>query len=153
VGLALFLALGFGARVGADEPRADEAAAQAAERAAQLQRNLHDMRLVIDRERAQQDGALRVNAAPLVIDSRDAPGIGRMREQLAQSLERLESRCFGIDVNVQDGNAILICGSNNGTAEGSNVTSSAQTTVVVPPPSPPSSPAAAEESEEPESLP
>src|SRR5690606_28429095 len=100
----------------------------------QLQRNIHDIRRIVDGERAQLDGALRASAGPLVVDSRDAPGIGTLREQLSRSPERLENRCFGIDVTVNDGNAILICGNNNGEAESANVTNSASTTVVVAPP-------------------
>jgi hypothetical protein len=121
---------------------------QAAQQAAQLQRNIHDIRRIVDSERAQLDGALRGNAGPLVIGSRDAPGIGTMREQLVQSLERLENRCFGIDVTVNDGNAILICGNNNGAAESANVTNAANTTVVLASPSGPAPvPADAEKSE------
>lgn len=99
---------------------------------AQLQRNIHDIRVVLDRERAHVEGAARINAMPLVVESSDAPSLGAMREQLARSLERLENRCFGIDMNVKDGNAILICGNNNGAAENANVTSATQTTVVLP---------------------
>lgn len=150
--LAVVLTLLACARAAAEEPQAGQAAApprtsqaaappQAGQAAAQLQRNIHDIRLIIDRERGQLDGALRGNAGQLIVESRDAPSIGRMREQLAQSLERLENRCFGIDVNVTDGNAILICGNNNGTADSANVTTSAHTTVVVaPPPSPAAQP-------------
>lgn len=120
----------------AAQPQGGQAAAQpqAGQPPAQLQRNIHDIRLIVDRERAQLEGGLRGNGGQLIVESRDAPSIGAMREQLAQSLERLENRCFGIDVNVTDGNAILICGNNNGTAESANVTTSARTTVIVAPP-------------------
>lgn len=128
--LAAAVALAAAAGAAADEPSAQQAAAQ-------LQRNIHDIRAVLERERAQSEANKRANVRPLVIESRDSPGIGLMREQLAQKLEHLESRCFGIDVNVQEGNAMVICGNNNGRAENSNVTTDARTTVVVaPPPSP-----------------
>jgi hypothetical protein len=101
---------------------------------AQLQRNLHEMRAVIERERAQQDATARANTTQLRADSLDAPGIGTMRAQLTQSLQHLENRCFGIDMNVKDGNAILICGNNNGSADNSTVKSTSQTTVLLPQP-------------------
>lgn len=129
---ALAVAMVFleGSQAAADEP-------QSAEEAAQLQRNIHDMRRIFDGERAQLDGALRGNSGGIVVDSRDAPGIGTLREQLARSLERLESRCFGIDVEVNEGNAVVICGSNYGRTDNSNITNLTPTTVVVVPPSPP----------------
>ncbi|HYM35420.1 MAG TPA: hypothetical protein VET48_08495 [Steroidobacteraceae bacterium] len=101
--------------------------------AAQLQRNLHEMRAAMERERAQQDNAARASTPALRVDSVDAPGIGTMRQQLTQSLQHLENRCLGVDVNVKDGNAILICGSNNGTADNSTAKNT-QTTVVLPQP-------------------
>lgn len=114
-------------RAAADEPNEQQVAAQ-------LQRNIHDIRAVLERERAQNEANKRANVRPLVIESIDSPGIGLMREQIAQSFERLENRCFGIDVEVQGGNALVICGNNNGQAENSNVTTDARATVVVVPP-------------------
>jgi hypothetical protein len=133
---ALAAALTFAAAA----PAAAEAPS-ARQEPAQLQRNIHDIRAVLERERAHLEANKRMNAPGLVIESRDSPGIGAMREQLARSLERLENRCFGIDMNVQDGNAILICGNNNGEAQNANVTSAAHTTIVVAPPPSPAQPA------------
>jgi C4-dicarboxylate-specific signal transduction histidine kinase len=135
--LALAATLVAGSCASADEPT------QEAQKAAQqLQRNLHDIRAALDREASQLEGVARASAARLVVDPKDSPGIGAMREQLTQSLEHLESRCLGIDVNVKDGNAVLICGNNNGTAESANVTTTTRTTIAVPsPPSPTPAPA------------
>lgn len=129
---ALVAALAFAAAA----PAAAQQPNDQAQAAARLQRNIHDIRTVLERERAQSEANKRANMRPLVIESRDSPGIGLMREQLALKLEHLESRCFGIDVTVQEGNAMVICGNNNGAAENSNVTTDARTTVVVVPPSP-----------------
>lgn len=139
--LAMTLTLLTGARASAEEPPPAQGAEPAA---AQLQRNVHDIRLMLEREHSQLEGARRGNTG-LVVDSRDAPGLGTMRQQLAQSLEKLGNRCFGIDMKVSAGNAIFICGNNNGTAEGSNTTSSSRTIVVVPslPGDAPAPPAAA----------
>jgi hypothetical protein len=112
---------------------AEDASGQTAEDVALLQRNLHEMRLIVDSDRAQRKAIRRANAGGLIIDSRDAPGIGTMRAELAESLERLASRCFGNEIDAGGGNVILICGNNAGTAESSNVTSAAYTTVVIPP--------------------
>lgn len=128
--LAVALTLAAAARAAAAEPSEAEASAQ-------LQRNIHNIRAVLESERAQIEANKRMSSPGLVVESRDAPGIGLMREQLAQKLEHIESRCFGIDVEVHEGNAMVICGNNNGEAENSNVTTDARTTVVVvPPPSP-----------------
>jgi hypothetical protein len=126
----------------AASPSAAEEPNGGPETAQQLQRNVHDIRVALDRERAQLEANKRANAPGLVVESRDAPGIGLMRQQLAQQLEHLESRCFGIDVEVHEGNAMVICGSNNGEAENSNVTTDARTTVVVVPPPSESAPSA-----------
>jgi hypothetical protein len=120
------------APVAADEPPSAEAT-QEAQELAQLQRNVHEMRLIFESDRAQRKAARRGNAGPLIIDTRDAPGIGTMRAELSQSLDRLASRCFGNEIDADGGNVILICGNNAGTAESSNDTNSAYTTVVVPP--------------------
>jgi hypothetical protein len=129
--LAVALTLAAAARAAAQEPAAEQQASAA------LQRNIHDIRAVLERERAQAEANKRANWSGLIVESRDAPSIGRMREQLAQQLEHLESRCFGIDVEVNEGNAMVICGNNNGEASNANVTNDARTTVVVaPPPSP-----------------
>jgi hypothetical protein len=120
------------APVAADEPSAEQAS-QAAQELAQLQRNVHEMRRIFENDRAQRKALRRANSGPLIIDSRDAPGIGTMRAELSQSLDRLASRCFGNEIDADGGNVILICGNNAGTAESSNVTNSAYTTVVVPP--------------------
>lgn len=100
---------------------------------AQLQFNIHEMRRIVDGARSQRQAVTRGNSRPLIIDSRDAPGIGTMRAELSQSLDRLASRCFGNEIDADGGNVILICGNNAGSAESSNVTNSAYTTVVLEP--------------------
>jgi hypothetical protein len=127
--LAVALTLAAAVSAGAQEPSEQQAAAE-------LQRNIHNLRAVLERDRAQLEANKRMNSPGLVVESRDSPGIGLMREQLAQKLEHLESRCFGIDVNVQEGNAMVICGNNTGEAQNANVTTDARTTVVVVPPGP-----------------
>jgi|SRR5688572_26771058 hypothetical protein len=144
--LAVALTLAAAARAAADEPSEQQAAAQ-------LQRNIHDIRAILERERAQSDANRRANVRPLVIESRDSPGIGLMREQIAQSFERLENRCFGIDVEVQEGNAMVICGNNHGQAENSNVTTDARATVVIVPPTSAEQPAPARAPVQPEDTP
>src|SRR5687767_1813897 len=92
--LAVALTLAAASHATAQEPSEQEASAQ-------LQRNIHDIRAVLERERAQIEANKRMHSPGLVVESRDSPGIGAMREQLARQLERLENRCFGIDMNVQ----------------------------------------------------
>jgi hypothetical protein len=130
--LAITVTIVAAAPAAADETLSADAM-QEGQELAQLQRNVHEMRLIVESERAQRKATRRGNAGPLIIDTRDAPGIGTMRAELSQSLERLASRCFGNEIDADGGNVILICGNNAGTAESSIVTNSAYTTVVVPP--------------------
>jgi hypothetical protein len=132
--LAIAVSILATAPAAADEaPAVEQVPGQEAEDLALLQRNLHEMRVIVDSDRAQRKAMRRGNAGSLIIDTRDAPGIGTMRAELSQSLERLANRCFGNEIDAGGGNVILICGNNAGTAESSNVTNSAYTTVVVPP--------------------
>lgn len=104
-----------------------------AEEEAQLRRNLHQLRVIMEQESAQANAVARGNAGTLHIAPSDAPSLGAMREQLADSMERLEDRCFGLEAKAENGNVIVICGDNSGSAENTNVRNSADTTLVLPP--------------------
>jgi len=110
----------------------------------QLRRNLHQMRQIIEQEAAQSAANARNSTGPIYVNTADSPSLGALREQLARSMERLEDRCFGLEAKAENGNVIVICGDNAGTAENANIRNSADTTVVLPQQPTPSS-AASEE--------
>lgn len=105
-----------------------------AEQQHQLRRNLRQMRELFERDKSQSEAAARGNTGGIYVNPSDAPSVGMMREQLARSMERLENRCFGIEAKAQNGNVILICGDNSGTADNQIIRSSEDTTIVLPPP-------------------
>jgi hypothetical protein len=102
---------------------------------ATLHRNIHEMRLIYEQEAAEAESRARQNTLSVVADSDDDPSIPEMRRELGQSLEHMESRfqCLDVDVRGNEGNLILICGDNAGTAENSNVISSSATHIAIPP--------------------
>lgn len=111
----------------------------------QLRRNLRQMRQIIEQESAQAAAQARGSTQGIIVNPSDSPSLGVLREQLARSMERLEDRCFGLEAKAENGNVIVICGDNAGTAENANVRNSADTTVVLPPEAPSeSAPPAAE---------
>lgn len=111
----------------------------------QLRRNLRQMRQIVEQESAQAAALARGSTAGIIVNPSDSPSLGVLREQLARSMERLEDRCFGLEAKADNGNVIVICGDNAGTAENANVRNSADTTVVLPPAAPPETTPAAEE--------
>lgn len=142
--LSLVLAAYASAALAADPPAADIVVtatpidpARLEEQEQQLRRNLRQMRQIIEQESAQAAAQARGNTAGIYINPADSPSLGVLREQLARSMERLEDRCFGLEAKADNGNVIVICGDNAGTAQNANVRSSADTTVVLPP-APPS---------------
>jgi hypothetical protein len=108
--------------------------ARLAEEEQQLRRNLRQMRELFERDKSQNEAAARGNTGGIYVNPSDAPSVGMLREQLARSMERLENRCFGIEAKAQNGNVILICGDNSGTADNQIIRSSEDTTIVLPPP-------------------
>lgn len=119
--------------------------ARLAEQEQQLRRNVRQMRQIIEQESAQAAAMARGNTAGLHVNAADSPSLGALREQLARSMERLEDRCFGLEAKADNGNVIVICGDNSGTAENANVRNSADTTLVLPPAAPAESEPPAEE--------
>lgn len=107
--------------------------ARLAEEEQQLRRNLRQMREMFERDKANSDNASRGNTSGIYVNPADSPSVGMMREQLARSMERLENRCFGIEAKATNGNVIMICGDNSGTADNEIIRSSADTTIVLPP--------------------
>jgi len=140
--LAIFLALAAIA-AGAAESQGDPAdikitatpvdPARLAEQEQSLRRNLRQMREMFERDKANSDTAARGNTSGIYVNPADSPSVGMMREQLARSMERLENRCFGIEAKAVNGNVIMICGNNSGTADNEIIRSSADTTIVLPP--------------------
>ncbi len=110
--------------------------ARLAEQEQQLRRNLRQMREMFERDKANSDAASRGNTSGIYVNPADSPSVGMMREQLARSMERLENRCFGIEAKATNGNVIMICGDNSGTADNEIIRSSADTTIVLPPSNP-----------------
>ena len=103
---------------------------------AELHQNIHDMRILMEQSNANAE----IDARNAVIGlyaggSENAPGISEMRRAINQSFQQLETRmpCLGAEVNVNDGQAILICGDNNGRASNDKQENINQTTILVPP--------------------
>ena len=124
------------------------------EEEAQLRRNLNQMRRVLEQENAQAEAIARGSTGAIRVNPSDAPSLGTMREQLANQMERLEDRCFGLDAKAENGNVIVICGDNSGRADNTNIRSG-DTIVALPPvPAPaPATPAAPEAPATPDKAP
>jgi len=102
---------------------------------AELHQNVHDLRILMEQSNAQAEFSARKAVIGLYAGgSENAPGISEMRKIINQSLQQLESRmpCLGAEVNVTDGQAILICGDNNGQAS-NNKEQINQTNIQLPP--------------------
>ncbi len=107
-----------------------------ADDAAELHQNIHDMRILMEQSNAQAEFESRKAVIGLYAGgSKNAPGISEMRKTINQSFQQLETRmpCLGAEVNVNDGQAILICGDNNGRASNDKQENTNETKIVLPP--------------------
>jgi hypothetical protein len=108
-----------------------------ADDAAELHQNIHDMRILMEQSNAQAEYESRKAVIGLYAGgSKNAPGISEMRKTINQSFQQLETRmpCLGAEVNVSDGGqAILICGDNNGRASNDKQENTNETKIVLPP--------------------
>ncbi len=108
-----------------------------ADDAAELHQNIHDMRILMEQSNAQAEYESRKAVIGLYAGgSKNAPGISEMRKTINQSFQHLETRmpCLGAEVNVSDGGqAILICGDNNGLATNDKQENTNETKIVLPP--------------------
>lgn len=108
-----------------------EAMSQTPEERAQLHQNVHDMRILMEQSSAEADARARgaviglftggAGADPAVA-STEIMSISQMRQEMNQSFERIENMfpCLGANIDVEDGQAILICGDNSGYAGNDN---------------------------------
>ena len=108
-----------------------------ADDAAELHQNIHDMRILMEQSNAQAEFESRKAVIGLYVGgSKNAPGISEMRKTINQTFEQLETRmpCLGAEVDVSDGGqAILICGDNNGRASNDKQENTNETKIVLPP--------------------
>ena len=91
-----------------------------------LLKRMYEMRLRYDRERQQAENEARANVQLVTQNARsgvDSPTVTQLRQQTNQQLARFESsfRCLDVDVENNGGNTVVICGSNGGDIEGTNV--------------------------------
>ncbi len=104
---------------------------------AELHQNIHDMRILMEQSNAQTEfNARKAMIGVYVGGSKNAPGISEMRKTINQSFRQLETRmpCLGAEVNVSDGGqAILICGNNNGLATNDKQVNTNENNIVLPP--------------------
>lgn len=101
---------------------ADETASKHA-----LLKRIYNARLQLERDRAQADNEARANVRLISAErspaTADAPTVTTMREDTYVKLARFEQnfRCLDVDVDNNGGNTVVICGSNSGDIDGSNV--------------------------------
>jgi hypothetical protein len=92
----------------------------------QLLQRIYEMRMRVERDRANNENAARANVR-LVTQTPDravdAPTVTAMRAQTHAELARYEQRFRCLDVNVEPngGNTVVICGDNSGDISGTNV--------------------------------
>lgn len=97
----------------------------------QMHRNINEMRILMERSNAQAESKAR--GAVIGLFAGGSPGsagsgngdvqsITQMRNEINQSFERTANMfpCLGANINVEDGQAILICGDNQGSAKNDN---------------------------------
>ncbi|MFQ5634310.1 MAG: hypothetical protein ACE5G3_03130, partial [Gammaproteobacteria bacterium] len=97
----------------------------------QLHRGVHDMRILMEQSGAEAEAKARgaviglftggAGANPAVAGN-EVMSISQMRQEMNQSFERIENMfpCLGANIDVDDGQAILICGDNSGSARNDN---------------------------------
>ena len=94
-------------------------------------RNVHEMRVLMEESDARAKNEARNAVIGLFAGgspgsagsgSGDVQSISQMRNELNQSFERIENMfpCLGANIDVDDGQAILICGDNQGYAKNDN---------------------------------
>ena len=107
------------------------------EERAQLHQNVHNMRIRM--EQADAEAAAKARSALIGLYaggseggvaggsaaagySSDVLSISQMRQEINQSFERTENMfpCLGANIDVQEGQAILICGDNSGLVRNEN---------------------------------
>jgi hypothetical protein len=96
----------------------------------QMHQRVHDMRVLMEDSNAQAENKARSaviglftgGAAGSAGGGGDVQSISQMRNEMNQSFERIENMfpCLGASVNVEEGQAILICGDNQGYAGNDN---------------------------------
>jgi hypothetical protein len=92
-----------------------------------LLQRMYEMRVRIDRDRAQKDNEARAGAPRLVTQTSghrvDSPTVSALRVQTNNQLARFEQqfRCLDVDVENNGGNTVVICGNNSGDVNGTNV--------------------------------
>jgi len=97
----------------------------------QMHRKVNEMRILMEQSSAQAENKAR--GAVIGLFAGGSPGsagsatgdvqsISQMRNELNQSFDRIENMfpCLGANINVEDGQAILICGDNQGSAKNDN---------------------------------
>ena len=108
-----------------------EAMSQTPEERAQLHRNVHDMRILMEQSEAEAEARARGSIIGLftggagsdpAVASTEVQSISQMRQEMNQSFERIENMfpCLGANIDIEDGQAILICGDNSGYAGNDN---------------------------------
>lgn len=110
------------------------------EERAQLHQNVHNMRIRMEQSDAEAEAKARsalialyaggaggggAGGSAIAGYSSDVLSISQMRQEINQSFERTENMfpCLGANIDVQDGQAILICGDNSGLARNENTQS------------------------------
>jgi len=96
----------------------------------QMHQRVHDMRVLMEDSNAQAEnkargaviGLFAGEAAGSAGGGGDVQSISEMRNEMNQSFERIENMfpCLGANINVEEGQAILICGDNQGYAANDN---------------------------------
>lgn len=96
----------------------------------QMHQRVHDMRVLMEDSNAQAEnkargaviGLFTGGASGAAGGGGDVQSISQMRNEMNQSFERVENMfpCLGANVNVEEGQAILICGDNQGYAGNDN---------------------------------
>jgi len=92
-----------------------------------LLQRMYEMRMRIDRDRAQKENEARAGAPRLVTQTSghrvDSPTVSALRVQTNNQLARFEQqfRCLDVDVDNNGGNTVVICGDNSGDVTGTNV--------------------------------
>ncbi len=102
---------------------AGAASADASIDEAQLHQNVHDIRIAIERSEAEARAKAQNSTIGLFLNSEEMSSIPQMRRDMAESYRQMvEVRppCMGAEVEVNEGQAILICGDNNGLVENEN---------------------------------
>ncbi len=92
-----------------------------------LLQRMYEMRIRLERDRAQKDNEARAGAPRLVTQTAgqhvDSPTVSALRVQTNNELAHFEQqfRCLDVDVDNNGGNTVVICGDNSGDVTGTNV--------------------------------